>query len=125
MKTRQNYAELREIKKQKRLAAGLISERFPRVSSIIIKMAYFHNAINPIVIRTVYVLPSGYAYFKMECLEKGCTDGGFDLTHLIISMAKSRKKYAKGKLVCKGKGDELSSKHANIAYEVTIEYGSK
>lgn len=122
MRNRQSYTEMKEIKKQKKLAAGLISERFPKVSSIIIKMAYFHNATNPIVIRTVYALPVGYAYFNMECLEKGCADGGFDLTPVIISMANSHKESVKGKLVCKGKSDELPSGHANIAYEVTIRY---
>jgi hypothetical protein len=88
-------------------------------------MAYFHYGKDPTIIRTVYVLPGGYAYFNMECLVKGCADGGFDLTPVIISMTKSLKKSAKGKLVCKGKGDALPSKHASIAYEVTIEYRPK
>ncbi len=125
MRNRQNYAEMKEIKKQQRLAAGLISDRFPEVSSIIIKMAYFHYRKDPIVMRTVYVLPSGYAYFNMECLEKGCANGGFDLTPVIISMPKSHKKSAKGKLVCKGKIAELPSEHARIAYEVAVEYNKK
>ena len=125
MRNRQNYAEMKEIKKQKRLEAGLISNRFPKVLSIIINMAYFHYGKVPTVMRTVNVLPSGYAYFNMECLVKGCANGGFDLTPVIISMTDSHKKSANGKLVCKGKSDELTSGHASIAYKVTIEYRSK
>lgn len=125
MRSRQNYAEMKEIKKQQRLATGLISDRFSEVSSIIIKMAYFHYGTEPIVIRTVYFLPSGYAYFNIECLEKGCADGGYDLGPVVISMINSHKKSAKGKLVCKGKSDKLLSEHARIVYEVVIEYNKK
>lgn len=125
MRRRQNYAVIKDKKQQLRLAAGPISERFPSVFSIVLKMAYCHNGTEPILIRTVNFSPDDYAYFNMECLVKGCVKGGFDITPAVNSMIKSHKKSATGKLICKGKSDEFPSPHASIAYEVTVKYSQK
>ncbi len=123
MAHRQNYVERMELNKQLRLASGLVSERFPDVSGIVIHMTYFHKGVNPVLmVRTVNFFPSGYAYFNMDCMIRDCVDGGFDLTSVITNMLKHRKKLGKGKLVCKGKNDALASDHASIAYEIRIKY---
>lgn len=123
MAHRQNYIERMELNKQLRLASGLVSERFPDVSGIVIHMTYFHKGVNPVLmVRTVNFFPSGYAYFNMDCMIRDCVDGGFDLTSVITGMIKHRKKLGKGKLVCKGKNDALASDHASIAYEIRIKY---
>jgi hypothetical protein len=120
---RQNYVESIERNKQRKLAAGLISECFPEVSDIIIHMTYYHKAANPILMnRIVNFWPSQYAYFNMDCMIKGCVDGGFDLTSVIAKMIKNHKKSEKGKLTCKGKSDTLSSDHASVTYQITVKY---
>ncbi len=112
-----------EINKQNRLAAGLLSERFPHVSGIVINMKYYQKGSDSVLmLRTVNVIPSDFAYFNMECVTKGCMDGGFNLTKVIAKMVKDRKKTSKGKLVCCGKTDSPSSDHASVDYEIGIEY---
>jgi len=113
-----------EQSKQRKLEAGLISERFPGVSDIVVRMTYYHRGANPVLmVRTVNFWPSQHAYFNMDCMIKGCLDGGFDLTSVIKRMVKNHKKAEKGKLICNGKSDTLAPDHASIAYEITIRYG--
>ena len=123
MTHRQNYMERTEQNKQRKIAAGLLSERFPEVSDIVVHMTYYQKGVNPVLmVRIVNFFPTGHAYFNMDCMIKGCVDGGFDLTSVIARMIKNRKRSGKGKLVCSGKGDSIASDHANIAYEVSIKY---
>jgi hypothetical protein len=123
MAHKQNYLESLELNKQRRLAAGLVSEHFPEVSDIVVHMTYYQKRVNPIMmVRVVNFWPSRHAYFNMDCMIKGCVDGGFDLTSVITDMIKNRNKSRKGTLVCNGKGDAIASEHASIAYEITIKY---
>lgn len=120
---RQNYVAKVEQDKKNRLAAGLVSDRFPEVSSIIINMIYYQRVSNPVLmIRTVNVFPHTHAYFNMECMIKGCVNGGFDLTFVIANMIRGHKKSGKGKLVCCGEVDSIASEHASISYEISINY---
>jgi hypothetical protein len=126
MAHKQNYVEKMELNKQRRLEAGLVSERFPEVSDIVIRMTYYQKAVNPVLMdRLVNFWPSQYAYFNMDCMIKGCVDGGFDLTSVITHMIKTHKKTEKGKLICNGKGDTLASDHASVAYQISIKYNGK
>ncbi len=105
------------------MAAGLVSECFPEVSDIVVRMTYYQRAINPVLmIRTVNFWPSRYAYFNMDCMIKGCTDGGFDLTSVISKMVKNHKKSTKGQLFCNGNINALAHGHATVAYQITVRY---
>ncbi len=126
MPSKQNQIAAMELNKQNRLAAGLLSERFPQVSGIVISMTYYQKGANPVLmLRTVNVVPTDSAYFNMECVIKGCVDGGFDLSKIIANMVKARKKIGKGKLTCCGKTDVHPSDHASIDYEIDIRYNKK
>ena len=126
MTSKQNYMARMELNRQNRLAMGLLSERFPQVSGILINMTYYQKGANPVLmLRTIHVQPSDSAYFNMDCLIKGCVDGGFDLTSIIGKMVKARKKTAKGKLVCRGKIDTNPLDHASVDYEIEIHYSKK
>lgn len=105
-------------------AAGLVSDRFPRVADITIHMTYYQKGPNPVLMRrTINILPSSCAYFKIDCMIKGCDNGGFDLTSVIIDMVKTLKKTRKGNMVCPGKiGTANSFDHASIDYEISIRY---
>ncbi len=123
MAQRQSYIAKMDLLRQQRIAAGLVSDRFPKVDGIVIHMTYFRKGLNPILMRrTVNVFPTTYAHFNMDCMISGCIDGGFDLTPVITEMVKKHKKLKKGTLVCSGKNADLAADHANIAYEVTIEF---
>jgi hypothetical protein len=127
MAHKQNYVERMELNKQLKITSGLVSERFPEVSGMVIQMTYYHKAVNPVLmVRTVNVIPTGYAYFNMDCMIRDCVDGGFDLTSVIADMVKRHKKLEKGKLVCNGNGRDhaLASDHASIAYEIKIRYNN-
>lgn len=126
MAHRQDYIARMELVKKNRTNAGLVSERFPKVSSIVINMTYYQKVANPILMeRTINILPASYAYFNMECMIKDCVNGGFDLNPVISDLIKNRKKSGKGKLVCKGKIDSGSSEHASVSYEINIQYLKK
>jgi hypothetical protein len=126
MANKQNYMKKMELKNQLRQDAGLISERYPKVSGMVINMTYYHKAENPVLMqRTVNFFPTSHAYFNMECMIRGCEGGGFDLTRIIKKQIKDKKKVAKGEMICKGKNGELVSNHSHIIYEINIQYGKK
>ena len=87
-----------DLKNQNRLLAGLISERFPEVSGIIISMTYYKKGANPVLMeRTINMLPTSDAYFKMDCMIRGCDGGGFDLTQTVADMRRTSGKQKKAR----------------------------
>ncbi len=126
MTQRKTYIAKMDLIKQQRISSGLVSERFPGVSGIVLSMTYFRKGLNPVLmVRTVTILPGTHAYFNMACMISGCTGGGFDLTSVITEMVKKHQKLRKGTLVCSGKIADLKSDHANIAYEISITFNKK
>jgi hypothetical protein len=114
----------RREKTQQKLESGLVSEHFPKVSSIVIDVRNCYGKINPItVLRTLNFWPNSYAYFNIECLSKGCLDGGFDLDQVVTTMVKGHKGSGEGEIVCDG--NNLSSDHSNIHYKINIQYNKK
>jgi len=120
---RHDYAIKMELNKQNNLAAGLVSDRFPSVSDIVINMTYYQKGEKPVLmLRTVNIAPASYALFKMDCMIRGCDGGGFDLTSVVSDMVKTHKKVKKGALECCGNIENLHSDHASIKYETVIKY---
>ena len=123
MANRQNYAVMKEIKRQNNLAAGLVCDRFPSVSDIVINMTYYQKGEKPILmVRTVNIVPTSYALFKMDCMIRGCDGGGFDLNTVVADMVKTHKKVKKGSIACHGNIESRDSDHARIEYETVIKY---
>jgi len=117
--TERNAAKME--KRKMKLESGLISEHYPEIASIFIKIHNSYGKKNPITIaRDLKFLPDSHAYFSIECLNKNCADGGFDMSKVIIPMIKNRKLTAEGKLNCTG--TNLSPDHSHISYTVMIEY---
>ncbi len=104
---------------QQRLDAGCMSDLFPEVAGIDIRMTYNQQGIKSLL-RTFKFSPDSYAYFRVDCLSKDCVDGGFDLTKVITGMIKKRREAAKGELSCGGGGSQAD--HSAIVYEVAIHY---
>ena len=117
MNNRKNTA--RTERKQQKLDAGSVAQHYPEVAGIVINMKYSQKGIQ-VMNRTLNFSPGSYAFFRVDCLSKDCTDGGFDLTREITSMIRNRRAAAKGELGCEGNG--ASSDHSSIAYEVSIQY---
>lgn len=111
--------EAREERKLQVLAAGLMSDRFPGVSSIVVTMNYGRGS-HSAVLRTVNFYPGSYACFRISCLSEGCDDGGLDLTHPIQKMIRGRLTAAKGELLCDRKTPEVI--HPEVDYSVAITY---
>lgn len=126
MANREEYLKKMELKNKAKLEAGLVSERFPNVTGIKIKMTYYHNSENPVLMeRTINVFPSSYAYFNMDCMIRGCSGGGFDLNSIVAKQIKKKEKTSKGKMPCKGKIADLSSDHAHISYDISVQYNKR
>ncbi|OGW40993.1 MAG: hypothetical protein A2010_16020 [Nitrospirae bacterium GWD2_57_9] len=119
---RQNHIERQELLKKNKMAAGLVSERFPGVSEIVLHLTYYQRGPHPVLmVRTMNFSPTDYAYFHMDCMREECKNGGFDLTSVVTGLVKARKKTVKGKICCDGKSPSLAPNHASIAYEVSIQ----
>ena len=117
MKNSKNAARIEMM--QQRREARSVAECFPEVAGIVISMTYNQKGIKPIF-RAFNFSPSSYAFFKVNCLSKDCVDGGFDLTQIIATMARSKREMANGELGCIG--NVPSAKHSDIVYEVAIQY---
>jgi hypothetical protein len=110
----------REEKQQRKLDAGFMEAQFPEVAGIVISMIYNQRGIQKSMPRVVNFFPGSYALFRVDCLNKECVDGGFDLSQLITGMIRNHKEAAKGDLICEG--NSTSASHSTIAYEVAIQY---
>ena len=120
------YREMNEAKKEKarlKQEAGLISGRFPDVSSIVVDMKHHKKGISATLLsRTLNFSPDSFAYFQIECLNKDCKDcgGEFDFEKIVSLMVRNRALSKEGELGCDGNG--ITSGHINISYKVTIQY---
>ncbi len=110
----------REEKQQRKLDAGFVETQFPEVAGIVISMIYNQRGIQRSMPRVVNFFPGSYALFRIECLNKECVDGGFDLSQVITGMIRNHKEAANGELICEG--TSTSANHSTIAYEVAIQY---
>jgi hypothetical protein len=110
----------RIARQQRKLDAGFMVAQFPEVASIVISMMYNQRGILKSLPRVVNFFPGSYALFRVDCLNKQCADGGFDLTQVITRMVRNRKEASKGDLSCEGDGP--SADHSTIVYEVAIKY---
>ncbi len=123
MANREDYLKKMELKNKAKLDAGLMSDRYPNVEGIKIHMTYYHNSENPILMeRTINVFSSSYAFFHMDCMVRGCTNGGFDLSSVISKHIKKKGKTIKGKMNCCSKEPDLDPDHAHVAYAISVQY---
>ena len=105
---------------QQKLDAGFVATHFPEVTGIVISMMYNQKGIAKSLPRIVHFFPDSSAFFRIDCLNKDCVDGGFDLSQVLNSMIRNRREAAKGQLSCEGNG--ASANHSDIVYNVTIKY---
>lgn len=108
---------------QERQDAGLISQRFPEVSSIVVDMEHNRKGISTVhLLRTLTFSSGSHAYFRVECLNRDCRDctDGFHLDQVVAAMIRNRTSSKEGELNCEGNG--ITSRSVNISYKVTIQY---
>lgn len=111
-----------ELEKE-RLDAGPLSARFPQVSGITIRVTYYYDRPDSVLmVRTINVYPSSSSCFHLQCPLKDCTGGGFDLTRDIWELIRSGRKSGKGKMVCGGEKEAQGPVHASISYQITVQY---
>ncbi|HWR98851.1 MAG TPA: hypothetical protein VN317_10560 [Candidatus Methanoperedens sp.] len=101
------------------LAAGLVSERFPGVLSIVVTMNY-NRGRNSALLRTLNFYPESPAFFKVSPLGEGGEDGAPDLTNFISRMIGAHQRSAQGGIGA-GRGDEVIL-HPQVDYQVAITY---
>ena len=111
--------EAREERKRQELATGLLSDRFPNVSSIVVTMNYGLGS-RSAVLRTLNFYPGSHAFFRISCLSEGCDEGVLDLTRPIQKMIRSHETSAKGELSCDVNSPEVV--HSDVDYRVAITY---
>ncbi len=122
MAYREGFDDRTERMQQKH-DAGLVSKRFPEISSIVVDMEHRRSGISPILIlRTLNFSSGSHAYFHVECLNRDCKDctEGFDLEQFVAAMIRGHSSLREGRWECEG--NSLTSGHVNISYKVTIQY---
>ena len=118
MNAKKNAARME--RRQLKIDAGFVDAQFPEVAGIVIKMMYHQRGLQKSFPRVVNFFPGSYAFFRVDCLNKECIEGGFDFTQVITEMIKNRTEAAKGDINCEGDGS--SSGHSTISYKVAIQY---
>lgn len=108
-----------EERKRQMLDAGLVADRFPGVSSIVVTMNYSRGTFSA-VHRTMNFYPGSPAFFKISSLGDGSDEGGLDLTRFIHKMIGSHAKSAKGAF--NGDRGDPATAHPVVDYEVAITY---
>jgi len=108
-----------EERKRQVLAAGLMSDCFPDVSSIVVTMDYSRGSFSS-VHRTMNFYPGSHAFFKISSPGEECDEGGLDLTRFIHRMVKRNEKLAKGEFSCDHNNAAIV--HPIVGYEVAITY---
>ena len=108
-----------EERKRQMQETKLISERFPDVSQVIVKMEYSGNRV-PSMRRTLSFRPGNHAFFKMTCLGEGCEDGGLDFTGVVSSMISRHQESGSGNVFCDG--STSNAEHSDMSYQVSITY---
>lgn len=108
-----------EERKRQMLDAGLMSDRFPHVASIVVTMDYSRGSVSA-VHRTMNFYPGSQAFFKISSLGDESDEGGLDLTRFIHGMIRSRASTAKGEFSRDQSDSALV--HPVIDYEVAITY---
>jgi hypothetical protein len=116
--SRKNAARTERL--QKRADAGSMAMHYPEVTSIVISMNYSQKGIAKSLPRIVHFDSGSSAFFRIGCLCKDCVEGGFDLTQVLTSMFKSRRKAAQGELNCEGDG--APADHSSIIYKISVQY---
>jgi hypothetical protein len=110
---------------QEREDAGLISQRFPEVSNIVVDMQHNKKGLSAVhLLRTLNFFSDSHAYFRVECLNRDCKDctEGFHLDQVVAAMVRNHTSSKEGELNCEGNG--ITSRHVNISYKVTIRYNA-
>lgn len=116
--SRKNAARSERL--QQRAEAGTLTEHFPEVAGIVVSMTYNQKGIAKPLPRIVNFFPGSYALFKIDCLNKDCADGGFDLTQVITAMIRTRRKESEGEISCEGDGP--SAGHSSIVYKIAMQF---
>lgn len=101
------------------LAAGLVSEHFPGVQSIVVTMNY-NRGRNSAMLRTLNFYPGSPAFFKVSAPGDGGDGLGHDLTGFISGMISARRKSAKGEIA--GSRGDGAAAPPTVDYEVAISY---
>jgi hypothetical protein len=118
----QKKTEARIERIRLRTESGLVSEHFPGVSHLLVRMIYRNKATPLLMIRTVNFASSDNAYFNMACMDRDCMNGGFDLTQEIDDLVKTHKDSAQGRMHCNGLDKVPASCSAMIDYVISISY---
>jgi hypothetical protein len=116
--SRKNAARIERL--QQKTEAGLVAAHFPEVADIAVSMTYNQIGLNKSLLRKVNFFPGSYAFFRIDCINRDCTDGGFDLTKVITATIGRHGHSAKGDLICQGTGP--AEGHSAITYQIDIHY---
>lgn len=83
-------------------------------------MTYTQKGLGRPLQRTLNFSPGSNSYFVVECLDKTCLDGGFDLSRVIKEMVRNKKRTSNGKLRCGNR--KTADYHSAIDYKIAIKY---
>jgi hypothetical protein len=95
-----------------------LAERYPKVAEISVNLQFTlpggkpHSSPH----RRLF-MPDMQAFFSVQCPDRDCSDGGFDLEQAAEAAVRSRNHEDSGQIVCKGKRNR---EPCNIALDYSI-----
>ncbi|MDE2148999.1 MAG: hypothetical protein KGJ55_03995 [Gammaproteobacteria bacterium] len=113
----------REAQQRAYLAVPTLAEQFPGVDEVSVELRFMlpggqpHSSPHKRIF-----LPDMQAFFGIQCPDRDCSGGGFDLGSAIKAAARSKRRGASGSLQCQGvkAGDPCS---VSLNYSVAIRRG--
>jgi hypothetical protein len=110
-----------------KVAVPPLSDEFPGLESMTIRMVYYQKGDNPVLMtRTLHVYPeSDPAFLFIPCLIHDCEGGSFELAPIVYELLRNGGSSVSGQLSCVGSTNkDIPPDHASMDYAVEVVYKS-
>ncbi|MBI5142681.1 MAG: hypothetical protein HZA20_10925 [Nitrospirae bacterium] len=110
-----------------KVAVPPLSDEFPGLESMTIRMVYYQKGDNPVLMtRTLHVYPeSDPAFLFTPCLIHDCEGGSFELAPIVYELLRNGGSSVSGQLSCVGSTNkDIPPDHASMDYAVEVVYKS-
>jgi len=110
-----------------KVAVPPLSDEFPNLESMTIRMVYYQKGDNPVLMtRTLHVYPeSDPAFMFIPCLIHDCEGGSFELAPIVYELLRKGEGSVSGQLSCVGSANrDIPPDHAGIEYAIEAVYRS-
>ena len=115
------WEEFEKERRERERISPRTSQLYPNVQEIRVELCFTpHDGARTVVDRSKVWKPDHDAFFEIQCLDRECICGGFDLTRVIEEAVKNRQSDVEGRLTCEGWQD--SERYRKTRCMITLDY---